>query len=170
MRLFSRQGLAVADLTRHVPDSRQSGYETSITQHYQRLFELLGTDQFIWCQTDRPTKWDVDLSVKFARWWELEVPQDGIPKYVDIVSWERITGRQVMPNALWFKLRDQADREFSDDEGRKRRHKELIEGFWESRNTDDCWQTLVRDDADSEWGTSPLVTAPLQGPWVVTTL
>jgi hypothetical protein len=170
MRLFSRQGIAVVDLTQHVPDSRQSGYETYITRHYARLYGLLGTDQFIWCQTDPPNKWDVDLSVKFARWWELEVPRDGILKFVDIVSWERITSQRRMPNGLWFKLRDQADREFSDDEGRKRRHKELIEKFWEGLNTDDCWQTLLRDDADSEWGTYPLVTSPLQGPWVIGTL
>src|SRR5687768_11129692 len=100
MRLFSKQGLVVTDLTRHVPDSSKSGYKTRITEHYPRLYAMLGTDRFIWCQTERPDWWEVDDSRSYSNWWELEIPREGVVRFVDTIFWNYIIGGRGVPDSL----------------------------------------------------------------------
>ena len=76
-------------------EPQRSEYATTFPDAYERLWQLVGTDQIVWCVTD-PSDWPVKSGYVE---WKLDVPTNSFLRVVDTMIWNRILGQPNSPTA-----------------------------------------------------------------------
>lgn len=136
-------------------DKTHDGYRNSCKQ----LLELLGTDQFIWCDTEDARTWNHRVK------WELEVPK-GHVVLICSIAWHWIMARNAedsvgcVPPEKFFNLARKLDPCLSRDEFQQRFH-----DGWKSKTTEELWAALFVNTVQSAC-THALVPYTVKAEWV----
>lgn len=129
-----------------------------------RLWEILGTDQLVWCCVKRDQHSQTSTPrVK----WEVEVPECGILRFVDDHVWNRILGKDCPPLSARRAWQTRATQLYpNDDSGRDRYVREQREEYRnEEPPVGGWWSCVFVDNADGE-SVSALIRHPVSPEWV----
>lgn len=152
-----------------VDHNRSEYYQTveGVPDAYSKLFELIGTSQFVWCYTVPDQRIVLPCHTQVER--ILDVPRESILRFVDGIVWNRILGiRCELPSEIWHTWRDEALHRFPEDRAaRKRFRDEQEEVFWAQQPPGESWwDTLFTPNGPGE-NVSALVRHPVPKAWVV---
>lgn len=136
-------------------DQTHNGYRNSCKE----FFELLGTDQFIWCDTEDAGTWSHRVK------WGLEVPKDHV-LLICSITWHWIMARNAgdslgcVPPEKFLNLAQKLNPCLSRDEFQNRFH-----DGWRSKTTEELWDALFVDKVQGAC-THALVRYPVKAEWV----
>jgi hypothetical protein len=168
MRLWTWQGIGHSLVTGTIDHARSQYADTQpgIVEKYARLVETVGTDQLIWCYTDRDDRVRIDGDTDVE--WELRVPDDAILGFVDTYVWNRLLGIPCgLPDCARQEIRRKAiDLAPCSAAGREQARARLAQEFWDS--VPGSWDSLLVEEPDeSVAGVQVLVRHPVPREWVV---
>lgn len=132
---------------------------------YQKLADLLGTDQIVWCYTDRTDYKKTGVS---RTEWVLEVPESEILKFIDGFVWNRILGQKCPPpKELLYSWRVPAiERHPGDFPAQERFIADQNKSYWElPPPSGDWWNHLFVENSENE-GIDALIRHPIRREWV----
>ena len=157
------------DLTSGKVDHSKSYYYKE-TPGYSRaclkLWELLGTNQIIWCFTDKDEHRYLGVGANVE--WVIDVPRSDI-KLIDTCIWEKIIGSNYVPHELELQWRSEARKQSPYDKDRRK----VIEDqkraeYLAPVPEDELWsQLFLSIDDVSDKKTTAIILHPIQKGWVV---
>ncbi len=170
MRLWTihkRNGFSLSEGS--VDHSKSDYYRKTrgIKEAYQQLWPHIGVPngQVIWCYTQEG---DIPRTNTLKTKWSLQVPENGVIKYVDDIMWNCILGIRVHMTPCYRRvLRAIAGIQFPYN-GHKRRafEKELEKEFWQKKHAPaELWDKLLLDEAIP--GSSALIRHPIPREWII---
>jgi hypothetical protein len=159
MKLWSYQ-LPDFSLVKGKVDPAKSKFAQAYPDAYKALWEHVGTDQIVWCQT----------SAASSEWhgrheWVIDVPTSEFLQVVDFMVWIGILGCAPRPpERLHFELMNKAIHRHPDDVAATLGYyNNLVEGL---QHRDDPWAWLFRIDA-SDSRANVLLRHPIESRWVL---
>lgn len=149
-------------LTEGRVDPKRSEFAKDHPDAYRKLYDLLGTDQIIWCSTTNDEKrlW------LHRHEWELDVPESAFFRIVDCMVWNGILGKDMVqpPKAIDDELRDRAFSMFTCDvDQREKWYAEQVHAMLHPAG--DPWDSLFID-APREHKANVLLRHLIDPQWV----
>jgi hypothetical protein len=130
-------------------------------QQYERLWQILETDQIIWCGTD--SEWWPKAG--YAAW-PLEIPTTAFLRIVDSMVWNGLLGERGCPTKLHDQLLDEETALTDDAEEAYANVERRKEFLWNPQV--DPWEALFIDDP-TDFRAEVLLKCPIATQWVLST-
>jgi len=145
------------ELTEYAVDHRKSPWVDCYSQYpelCEMLSKLIGTNQFIWCDTQDGEAW------KDREKWELSVPKDRV-RLICSITWNWIlsrsngkTSRCRIPDRLWYL----SQLEYNEFQNR-------FHDAWKDKKPEELWDMLSVNEIGE--CTHALVLCPIEEDWII---
>lgn len=157
------KGYSLLESKRDISKSEYCETEPEYLSASEKLRELLGTDQIIWCDLAKPEEQMLNQNSKTKALWKLEVPEDKILRFVDSYIWNKILGIECrLPMGL-------RERCWQESINSNRHFREILEEcrkeFFAPRPEEDLWTELFIEDYLKK-GANAIIPHPVEEGWI----
>ncbi len=170
VELWTAQGIGYS-LTDEQYDPAKARFEkdAAISAAYTTLCDRLGVASLVWCYSQRPDKFEHDTWTRSgAVWYHLRVPKSAVLTYIDDARWLNIIDKRTssaeMREDIWRRAMAIHNEALSFDAACAAVEAEI----WAAIGSkEDCWAKLAIPAPSATYGSSALLTHPIDRSWVV---
>jgi len=159
---WQKKGFSLSDPKGQVESPTHSDYYEEHKEIFERLWEILGTSQLLWCFVEKEEAMSKasELEYKGKVLWELDVPAKHICHNVCSIAWHWILHgcRCHLPVKLRRCWKEKFPNRFRELENK-------FHHFFGRKTREELWEALVLDGIVTDC-TTPLICYPVREAWI----